>query len=67
MKRFLLGIGVAAGLAMAVLGVSTAPSPAATADPDPTLPTLFTYPSTYVVNPDGTHSGCVQNPYGLTC
>lgn len=68
MKKVLFGLGVSAGLAMAVFGVNS--GPAATAQPgpvDPNQPTLFTYPSTYVVNPDGTQHGCVQSYYGLSC
>jgi hypothetical protein len=67
-RKVLFGIGGVAVGAMIAFGIHS--GPAATAYPGPTdpgLPTIYTNPSTYIVNGDGTRSGCVATQYGLSC
>ena len=69
MARLNVVVGALSLVTMVVLGVYG--SSAADAEPvyprDPSLPTLFTNPQTYIVNGDGTHTECVAIDQALSC
>jgi len=69
MKVVLAGIGGAATVVAVVLGVGGAAASAAdpTPTPNPSLPTFFTNPQTYIVQGDGTRIDCVAIDQALSC
>ena len=68
MKRVLAGVGGAAVVAAVVLAGCEAKTCKADPTPiNPSLPTFFTDPQTYIVQGNGLHTDCVAIDQALSC